>query len=197
MNNSTNLQIMNILDVLEYDGEKTLIKRLSTFSCPVNPEIENFIKLNALNFARRKLSISYLVFDEKDGQILGYFTLAHKAIEIRNENMSNTTLRKLSSHARLDTDANSFTASAFLLAQIGKNYGVDHGRRITGHELIGYANDIMADIQHRIGGGIIYLDCEDKQKLKNFYINANHYKIFGERYSNSDGIRYLQMIRFF
>lgn len=197
MNNSTNLQIMNILDVLEYDGEKTLIKRLSTFSCPVNPEIENFIKLNALNFARRKLSISYLVFDEKDGQILGYFTLAHKAIEIRNENMSNTALRKLSSHARLDTDANSFTASAFLLAQIGKNYGVEHGRRITGHELIGYANDIMADIQHRIGGGIIYLDCEDKQKLKNFYINANHYKIFGERYSNSDGIRYLQMIRFF
>lgn len=197
MNNSTNLQIMNILDVLEYDGEKTLIKRLSTFSCPVNPEIENFIKLNALNFARRKLSISYLVFDEKDGQILGYFTLAHKAIEIRNENMSNTTLRKLSSHARLDTDANSFTASAFLLAQIGKNYGVEHGKRITGHELIGYANDIMADIQHRIGGGIIYLDCEDKQKLKNFYINVNHYKIFGERYSNSDGIRYLQMIRFF
>lgn len=87
----------------------------------MNPEIENFIILNALNFARRKLSISYLVFDEKDGQILGYFTLAHKAIEIRNENMSNTTLRKLSSHARLDTDANSFTASAFLLAQIGKN----------------------------------------------------------------------------
>jgi hypothetical protein len=46
-------------------------------------------------------------------------------------------------------------------------------------------------------GGIIYLDCEDKQHLKSFYIDKNHYRVFGERYSNSDGIRYLQMIRFF
>ena len=68
---------------------------------------------------------------------------------------------------------------------------------LKGDTLIGYANNIMEDIQRRIGGGIIYLDCEDNQHLKNFYIDKNHYKIFGERYSNSDGIRYLQMIRFF
>lgn len=197
MNPASNIQIMNILDVLEYDGEEKLSDRLSTFSCPANMEIDNFLKVNALNFAKRKLSITYLIFDENDGQILGYFTLAHKAIEIKNENLSNTTRRKLSSHARLDSDTNSFTVSAFLLAQIGKNYGVDCGKRIMGNELIGHANDIMADIQHRIGGGIIYLDCEDKQHLKNFYIDKNHYKVFGERFSNSDGIRYLQMIRFF
>ena len=39
------------------------------------------------------------------------------------------------------------------------NYGIDNERRITGRELIRYANDVMADIQHRIGEGIIYLDC--------------------------------------
>ena len=44
---------------------------------------------------------------------------------------------------------------------------------------------------------LFYLDCEDKQHLKDFYINKHHYKIFGERYSHSDSIRYLQMIRFF
>lgn len=197
MNPASNIQIMNILDVLEYDGEEKLNGRLSAFSCPANMEIDNFLKVNALNFAKRKLSITYLIFDEDDGQILGYFTLAHKAIEIKNDNLSNTTRRKLSSHARLDCNTNSFTVSAFLLAQIGKNYGVDCGKRIMGNELIRYANDIMADIQHRIGGGIIYLDCEDKQHLKDFYIEKNHYKIFGERFSNSDSICYLQMIRFF
>ena len=197
MNSELKIQILNILDVLEYDGEEKLNARLSAFSCPANIEIDTFLKVNALNFAKRKLSITYLIFDESDGKILGYFTLAHKAIDIKNDNLSNTTRRKLSAHARLDSDTNSFTVSAFLLAQIGKNYGVDHGKRITGNELIGYANDIMIDIQHRIGGGIIYLDCEDKQHLKNFYIDKNHYKIFGERYSVSDDIRYLQMIRFF
>ncbi len=143
------------------------------------------------------MSVTYLVFDENDGQILGYFTLAHEAIEVKNDNISNTIRRKLSAHANLDTETNVFTASAFLLAQIGKNYSIDNGKRITGSELIRCANDIMADIQHRIGGGIIYLDCEDKQILKDFYIDKNHYKIFGERYSTIDNIRYLQMIRFF
>lgn len=143
MNPSPNLQIMNILDVLEYDGEDNLKNMLSSFSCPQNAEIDSFLKINSLNFARRKLSITYLVFDENDGEILGYFTLAHKAIEIKNDNISNTTRRKLSSHARLDTDTNSFTASAFLLAQIGKNYGIENGKRISGSELIGCANDVM------------------------------------------------------
>ncbi len=197
MNFASNTQIMNILDVLEYDGEENLNNRLSAFSCPANMEIDHFLKANALNFAKRKLSVTYLIFDETDGQILGYFTLAHKAIEIKNDNLSNTTRRKLSAHAILDSDTNSFTVSAFLLAQLGKNYDVERGKRITGNELIGYANDVMADIQHRIGGGIIYLDCEDKPFLKDFYIEKNRYKIFGERYSSSDGIRYLQMIRFF
>ena len=152
---------------------------------------------NAIGFAKRKLSITYLILDDIDGEIVGFFTLTHKAIEIKNDNISNTTRRKLSAHARLDADTGSYTISAFLLAQIGKNYGVDNGKRITGSELIGYANDIVTDIQHRIGGGIIYLYCEDKPSLKNFYIDKNHYKIFGKRYSSSDGIHYLQMIRFF
>lgn len=189
--------VMNILDLIDSVGEDEVKNGLSSFLCPLNGEIENFIHKNAIEFAKRKLSITYLLLDNIDGAIAGYFTLAHKVIEIKNDSISNTTRRKLSAYARLDADTNSFTASAFLLAQIGKNYGIDNGRRITGSELIGYADDVMADIQRRIGGGIIYLDCEDKQRLKDFYIDRNHYKIFGERYSNSDGIRYLQMIRFF
>lgn len=189
--------VMNVLDLIDSVGENEVQNGLSDFLCPQNGEIENFIRNNAIEFAKRKLSITYLLLDNADGAITGYFTLTHKAIEIKNDNISNTTRRKLSAHARLDEDTNSFTASAFLLAQIGKNYGVDNGRRITGDVLIKYANDVMADIQRRIGGGIIYLDCEDKQQLKTFYIDKNHYKIFGERYSVSDDIRYLQMIRFF
>lgn len=189
--------VINILDLMDAVGENEVRKGLSDFLCPQNAEIENFIRNNAIDFAKRKLSITYLLLDNTDGAITGYFTLAHKAIEIKNDNISNTTRRKLSSHARLDSDTNSFTASAFLLAQIGKNYSIDNERRITGEKLIRYADDVMADIQRRIGGGIIYLDCEDKQQLKTFYIDQNHYKIFGERYSVSDGIRYLQMIRFF
>ena len=194
MNNYT---IMNILDLLESVGTNEVLKGLSSFSCPKNQEIENFLHKNAIEFAKRKLSITYLLLDNSDGEIVGYFTLAHKAIEIKNDNISNTVRRKLSSHAKLDADTNSYTVSAFLLAQIGKNYSADNGHRITGKELIEFANDVLTDIQHRIGGSIIYLDSEDNQKLKDFYISENHYKIFGERYSASDHTYYLQMLRLF
>lgn len=194
MNNYT---IMNILDLLESVGTNEVLKGLSSFSCPKNQEIENFLHKNAIEFAKRKLSITYLLLDNSDGEIVGYFTLAHKAIEIKNDNISNTVRRKLSSHAKLDADTNSYTVSAFLLAQIGKNYSADNGHRITGKELIEFANDVLTDIQHRIGGSIIYLDSEDNQRLKDFYISENHYKIFGKRYSASDHTYYLQMLRLF
>ncbi|MGP1349810.1 MAG: hypothetical protein ACTTK0_09290 [Stomatobaculum sp.] len=32
----------------------------------------------AIDFAKRKLSISHIVFDDADSQILGYFTLTHR-----------------------------------------------------------------------------------------------------------------------
>lgn len=149
----TKYTVTNVLDLVESVGVEEAQKGLSEFSCPLNEEIENFIHKNAIEFAKRKLSITYLIFDDYDGAIVGYFTLAHKAIEIKNDDISNTTRRKLSSFAKMDADTNSYTASAFLLAQIGKNYGVDNGARISGMELIGYANAIMADIQRRIGGG--------------------------------------------
>lgn len=138
--------VMNILDMIDSIGESEVRKGLSDFLCPRNVEIGNFIRNNAIDFSKRKLSITYLLLDNADGAITGYFTLTHKAIEIKNDNISNTTRWKLSSHARLNANTNSFTASAFLFAQIGKNYDIDNERRITGDELIRYSDDVMADI---------------------------------------------------
>lgn len=65
-------------------------------------------------------------------------------------------------------------ASAFLIAQFEKNYGVDNGKRISGGQLMEIANDILVNIQRQISAGIIYLDCEDSEKLQqlNFCINV-------------------------
>jgi hypothetical protein len=48
VNPASKVQIMNILDVLEYDGEEKLNDRLSAFSCPANMEIDSFLKVNTL-----------------------------------------------------------------------------------------------------------------------------------------------------
>ena len=161
----------------------------------MNPEIEDFIHGKAIDFAKRKLSITYLLTDVDDGQLLGYFTLTHKAIDIVGSLLSNSAKKKLSRHARYDQDTDTYTASAFLLAQFGKNYAIDHGNRITGREMMEYAIDILTDIQHRIGGGVVYLYAEDRAKLKEFYETEANFKLFGERLSETDGIKYLQYMR--
>ena len=99
-------------------------------------------------------------------------------------------------YARFDIETGNYMASAFLLAQFGKNYGVENGKRISGSEMMKYVDIVLLDVQRRIGGGIMYLDCEDKEKLKKFYEGEN-FKKSGERFSAEDRKKYLQYIRFF
>jgi len=73
-----NQSIINILDLLDSLGEDTVNAILSDFSCPKNPEIEDFLRKNAVEFAKRKMSITYLVFDENK-RFTAYFTLTHKS----------------------------------------------------------------------------------------------------------------------
>ena len=189
--------IINILDLIQENGETAVAEDLSVFSCPLNLEIEKFVRENVVDFAKRKLSITYLVYDISDWQLLGYFTLAHKAIDVNGKNLSSTSRKKLARYSRYEDDADIYSTSAFLLAQFGKNYGVENGNRISGDELMEYAIDILSDIQHRIGGGVVYLDAEDRPELRDFYEKKANYKIFGERFSSEDHIKYLQYIRFF
>ena len=77
-------EAVNILDMLNAIGEDAVKNILSDFSCPKNFEIESFVKQNALEFAKRKMSITYLVIDE-EGQLAAIFALTHKAVQLTNE----------------------------------------------------------------------------------------------------------------
>lgn len=59
---------VNILDMIKVIGEDNVNQLLSDFSCPKNDEIENFIKKNAIDFAKRKMSVTHLVMDEQIGR---------------------------------------------------------------------------------------------------------------------------------
>lgn len=53
----TNTRVKNILDELEVIGEKQLREDLSSFSCRINPKIENFVHNRAIRFrAQESLS---------------------------------------------------------------------------------------------------------------------------------------------
>lgn len=196
--------VANILDLVRENGEESVTEYLSDFSCvrdvdgehkSLNPDIERFIKHNAIDFAQKKVSVSYIVMDEEDGAVLGYFTLAHKPIEMPAAGLSKSTRKAMERYSRLNTSTDSYLISAFLIAQFGKNYAVDNGKRITGKEMMELVVHELGDIQHRAGGGIEYLDCEADAKLIHFY-EEEGFRLFGERISEKDGKRYLQYMKF-
>ncbi|MCM1160291.1 MAG: hypothetical protein NC412_03615 [Roseburia sp.] len=57
--------VANILDLLEMIGEDKVNFALSEFSCSRNMEIEDFVHNNAIDFAKKKMSITYLVLMKK------------------------------------------------------------------------------------------------------------------------------------
>lgn len=79
----------------------------------------------------------------------------------------------------------SFSVSAPLIGQLGKNFANGNNTLISGDELLKLAIDKVKSIQYEIGGKFVYLECEDNEKLKNFY-QRNNFKIFGTRNLDRD-----------
>lgn len=188
---------LNILDYMDAFGEDSLRTALSEFSCPKNPEIEEFMWRNAIEFAKRKMSITYLLIDI-EGRILGIFALAHKALRVIGKGLSRTARKKIQRYAQMDEETGEFTLSAFLIGQFGKNYQYPEALFLSGIQMMDSAFDILEKVQHEIGGGVVYLECEEKPTLLDFYQSEkNKFRIFGERYSEKDGVKYIQLLKIF
>lgn len=163
-------RIANIYDMFDEMGEDALRCFLSTFSCPKNKEIETFVKNKAIDLAKRKSSVTYFMMTE-EGDVHGIFTLTHKVITLVSPVLSNSGIQRLKRYAQYDSTTDTYTASAFLIAQFGKNYSVK-SNPLPGNLLMGYTLATLRSIQHTIGGGIVYLECEKRiVKLKEFYSN--------------------------
>lgn len=157
--------VFSIPVLLNLVGEEITKDMLSTFSCvsegvQLNEEVESFVRGSAIDFYNRKMSVTYLVNNEND-RLAGIFTLTHKAIDIPATGLSSSQKKKIQRFAQLDQEMDVFRASAYLIAQFGKNYSVDNGMTIRGTELMECAMSVLHDVQEMVGGGIVYLECEE------------------------------------
>ena len=166
-------------------GEDELLQILFEFSCPMNPDVERFLKHSSIEFTKKNQSVTYLVFSVADGKLLGYFTLALKPLTVRGKTVSNTVKRKLLRVSELDKKSDTYTMSAYLIAQLGKNYSENDGKMITGAELLGLAWDKIKATQYMFGGMVTFLEAENEEKLLSFY-RENRFSQFDTRQTTSD-----------
>ena len=169
----------------EEAGEPALVELLSGFSSPKNKDVERFLKKSAIEFTKRNQSVTYLIVSAEDVRLLGYFTLALKPLTVRGETVSNTMKRKLLRISELDEKSDTYTMSAYLIAQLGKNFSESGGTEITGAELLKLAWDKIKEIQYLGGGVVTFLEAENEEKLLSFY-RDNRFSQFDTRQTASD-----------
>lgn len=192
---------LNLL--IEELGEDKARDMLSGFSCPLNNDIESFLRRKAIEFEKQGLSRTKLIYAsyKNENVLVGYYTLAYKSFNITRAAVSNSVRKRITKYATYDTALRAYILPAPLIAQLGKNFTNNYNDLISGDELLKLAFEDIILIQNAAGGKIAYLECEDKPKLIDFY-SENGFVEFAKRSLDKDetelnGKYLIQMLRVF
>ncbi|WP_343101010.1 N-acetyltransferase [Romboutsia sp. MSSM.1001216sp_RTP31141st1_G3_RTP31141_220114] len=180
-------KVINLNDMISMLGEDKSKEILSSFYCPKNKDVQDFIRVKAIEFSKQGLARTHLIFMniKNEMKLLGYFTLSNKAISIHKKSLSNKLRSRISKFGNYENEYNAYTLSAILIGQIGKNYANEVNKFIKGEEILKIACDKVKNAQLDIGGRVVYLECEDVEYLVDFYTN-NGFHSFGKRMLDKD-----------
>ena len=183
MQQANNFIVLNIREYLENDdgrlGEDKLLQFLSGCSCPLNRDVERFLKQQSVEFAKKHQAVTYLVLSSEDAELLGYFSITIKPLVVKAEPFSNTVKRKLARFSEIDEGEQTYNLAAYLIAQLGKNYNDRAAGRITGKELLEAAIRQIQVLQYQAGASPRKVSAgfrmkeEDYEKLKRFASEHN------------------------
>lgn len=168
MENSLSYFVEPLDSILEKDEDFFNIL-LQNF-CSINSDIELFIKTKAKQSSLLKNSVTYLVLAINEGilDLVGYFTLSTKVLRVSNEFLSNTEKKKIKIFSYFDEKNSCYNCPAILLAQFGRNFN-KNSLSISGNQLMELVLSKVYEVQAMIGGRILFLECEQQQKLISFY----------------------------
>lgn len=170
----TGYKIVNLAMMIEELGEDFASEILSSFSCPLNTDVEQFLRIKAISFAKQGWAQTHLVMASYQGKpvLVGYFALANKYITISSkvfQSRSSTLRKRINKFATYNPELKVYVLAAPLIAQLGKNYSNGYDRLITGDELLAFACEKISRVQYDLGGRFAYIECEDKPALVDFY----------------------------
>ena len=97
------LECTELRAFMDLVGEDRALKALSSFSVKRNPDVENFIRTNAVAYEKSNNARTYLVTNEND-DILGYFSLALSVVDIP-PGISKAMMKKMRRFGRYSADS--------------------------------------------------------------------------------------------
>lgn len=180
-------KIFSLRDFLDETGDEKLVsEELSSFECPLDSEIETFLRKEAISYEKAHRSRTYLIVKEEPARgrhlrILGYISVALSITEIQRT-VSRTKRKKL------DGMFDNKNVPCYLIGQLAKNHKFKG--EIDGRELVDYAMNMFRVGHELVGGRFVRVDCKKNDYVVRFYENNGFHRLR----ENEDGL--LEFTRF-
>lgn len=181
-----NLRVYNIR---EYSKKTNELEQLfESFKSEKYPEAEDFIKNKALEATSNNESVTYLVLDKDESKLLGFFTLALRAIRICESNLKNQNasdkFRSMFEYSKAD---DAYYLSGYKIEYVAKNDNMKN--KITGSDLVDTALTIVKRTSSEIGGMLEYVEIDDDPKLIHFFDN-NGFNEINIEFEKENNLKY-------
>lgn len=146
-------------------GEDSTRQILDSFSCPRNTDVEDFLKnpSKAIRYEETGNSRTYLMLADPSADVLAYFSITFKQLIIAGTTLSKTTVRKLDGISKERKEIR-----AFLIGQIGKNFGIPDNPIRLAH-ILDEVYSVLAAARALVGGRVVILECDDNPSLIKMY----------------------------
>lgn len=163
--------LIPLAEILDLFTEDEVEKRLSTFFCHKNEDVQAFLHANAIKYEKAHNARTYLIVND-DNTIMAFFSLALGVINMQSVD-SLAQRKRLRGFGR----TNATSIPCYLLGQLGR-CDCFSTKDISLDAILKYAMEIIHHIVMRLGGRILYLECEDA--LKTLYL-SHEFRIIGKR----------------
>lgn len=177
------------------NGEEFIQSVTKNFNSP-NSDVESFLRNKSIQATKLSTATTYLVYSKQsfpDIDLVGYFTLATKMLNLNRTVMSKSTEKIISRFGHYDEPAELYHIPAILIAQFGRNFN-EECSSIFGKDLMALTLNQVKYIMSLSGGKIVFLECEKKQKLIDFY-TANGFSILDKEVLSRDKKVMVQLYR--
>lgn len=176
------LNVISLTDMIRsIPNEEDINKLLFSFvtikkqdSCGAD-DVEHFLHSKALQFEKMDLARTYLVLSTYKGKqiLVGYFSISNKPLTISKKQfckLSVSLQKKLMGFGN-KTEQSAYVVKSYLLGQLGKNFSEESRKAncCSGSDLLYIAYKKIRDAYKILGGRILYLECENNDKVIRFY----------------------------
>lgn len=161
----TGYKEVRLIDLVDEIGEDEVQNLLADYSCPLNLDVEDFLRNKAVLFAKQGYAQTFLIYASYQGSptLAGYYALANKSITVPAKNLNRKWRSRIKRFAKYDDDLKCYPISLPLIGQIGKNFTRNAERLISGNEILEMACNRVKAALAVLGGKWFILNAKINQ----------------------------------